>query len=64
MDAAVVRELARRVGTVTASARFREKLNALGFVPRGSSPEGLRSFGEREIAQYKPIVEAARIRVD
>jgi tripartite-type tricarboxylate transporter receptor subunit TctC len=64
MDGPLVRELARRVGVVTASAKFRERLEALGFVPRASSPEGLRAFVEREIAQYKPIVEAAKIRVE
>lgn len=64
MEPPVVRELARRVGVVTASAKFRERLEALGFVPRGSTPEGLRAFVEKEIAEYKPIVEAAKIRVD
>ena len=28
------------------------------------TPEGLRAFMEREIAQYRPIVDAAKIRVD
>ena len=64
MDPALVRELARRVGVVTASARFRERLESLGFVPRASSPEGLRAFVEGEIARYRPIVEAAKIRVE
>ena len=64
MDPSLARELARRVGVVTGSPRFRERLEALGFVPRASTPEGLRAFVEKEIAQYKPIVEAARIRVD
>ncbi len=64
MDGALVRELARRVGGVTASARFRERLEALGFVPRASNPEGLRAFVEQEIARYQPIVEAAKIRVE
>ncbi len=64
MDGALVRELARRVGVVTASARFRERLEALGFVPRASNPEGLRAFVEQEIARYQPIVEAAKIRVE
>ena len=64
MDGALARELARRVGVVTASARFRERLEALGFVPRASSPEGLRAFVEQEIARYRPIVEAAKIRVE
>ncbi len=64
MDAALARELARRVGVVTASARFRERLEALGFVPRASSPEGLRAFVAEEIARYRPIVEAAKIRVE
>jgi tripartite-type tricarboxylate transporter receptor subunit TctC len=64
MDPALVRELARRVGVVTASAKFRERLEALGFVPRATTPEGLRAFVEKEIAQYRPIVEAAKIRVE
>lgn len=64
MDAALVRELARRVGVVTASAKLRERLERLGFVPRSTSPEGLRAFVEKEIAQYRPIVEAAKIRVE
>lgn len=64
MDAPLARELARRVGVVTASARFRERLESLGFVPRASGPEGLRAFVEQEIARYRPIVEAAKIRVE
>ena len=64
MDPALVREFARRVRVVTASAKFRERLEQLGFVPRSSTPEGLRAFVEKEIAQYKPIVEAAKIRVE
>jgi hypothetical protein len=38
-------------------------LEQLGFVPRSTSPEGLRAFVE-EIAQYKPIAETAKIRVE
>jgi tripartite-type tricarboxylate transporter receptor subunit TctC len=64
MDPALMQELARRVGVVTASARFRERLDALGFVPRASSPQGLREFVEAEIVRYRPIVEAAKIRVE
>lgn len=64
MDAGLVAELSRRIGAVTASAQFRQRLQALGFVPRGSGPDGLRRFVEQEIAQYRPIVEAAKIRVD
>jgi len=64
MEPALVRDLARRVGAVTGSARFRERLESLGFVPRTSTPEGLRAFVESEIARYRPIVEAAKIRVD
>lgn len=64
IDPALVRELARRVGVVTGSTRFRERLESLGFVPRASSPEGLRAFVEGEIARYRPIVEAAKIRVE
>jgi tripartite-type tricarboxylate transporter receptor subunit TctC len=64
VDPALVRDLSRRVGTVTASPRFRERLEQLGFVPRSTTPEGLRAFVEKEIAQYRPIVEAAKIRVE
>ena len=64
MEPGLVEELARRVGLVTASARFRERLERLGFVPRASSPEGLRRFVEQEIAQYRPIVQAAGLRVE
>ncbi|MBV1796349.1 tripartite tricarboxylate transporter substrate binding protein [Siccirubricoccus sp. G192] len=64
MEPAIVAELSRRVGVVTASAQFRQRLETLGFVPRGSSPEGLRQFVEQEIAQYRPIVQAAGIRVE
>jgi tripartite-type tricarboxylate transporter receptor subunit TctC len=64
MDPAVVAELSRRVGVVTASERFRDRLRALGFTPRGTSPEGLRQFVEAEIAQYRHIVQAAGIRVE
>ena len=64
MEPAIVAELSRRVGVVTASAPFRQRLETLGFVPRGSSPEGLRQFVEQEIAQYRPIVQAAGIRVE
>ncbi len=64
MDAGLVAELSRRVAVVTASDKFRARLQALGFVPRGSDPAGLRAFVEQEIAHYRPIVEAAKIRVD
>jgi tripartite-type tricarboxylate transporter receptor subunit TctC len=64
MEPTIVAELSRRVGVVTASAQFRQRLETLGFVPRGSSPEGLRQFVEQEIAQYRPIVQAAGIRVE
>lgn len=64
MEPALTEELSRRVGQVTASARFRERLEKLGFVPRASSPEGLRQFVEEEIARYRPIVQAAGIRVE
>lgn len=64
MEAGLVAELSRRIGTVTASTKFRQRLQALGFVPRGSGPDGLRAFVEQEIAQYRPIVEAAKIRVE
>ena len=64
LEPVLVRELALRVGVVTASARFRERLEALGFVPRASSPQGLREFVEAEVARYRPIVEAAKIRVE
>lgn len=64
MDPALVRDVSRRVGVVTASAKFRDRLEALGFVPRASTPEGLRSFVEGEIARYRPIVEAAKIKVE
>jgi tripartite-type tricarboxylate transporter receptor subunit TctC len=59
----LAQELSRRVGTVVRSDRFGERLRAMGFVPRATTPEGLKAFVEQEIAQTRPIVEAAGIRV-
>ena len=64
MEPALLGEVSGRLGVVPAPGKFRERLEQLGFVPRPSTPEGLRAFVEKEIAQYRLIVEAAKIRVE
>lgn len=64
MDRALANELSQRVGRVVNSDQFRDRLRALGFVPRSSTPEEMQRFIEQEIAQYRPIIQAAGIRVN
>ncbi|MCC7425636.1 MAG: tripartite tricarboxylate transporter substrate binding protein [Alphaproteobacteria bacterium] len=64
MDAEATATLARLIGAVTQSARFKERLAALGFSARSTTPEGLRRFVEAEVAKYREIVQAANIRVE
>ncbi|HYZ34740.1 MAG TPA: tripartite tricarboxylate transporter substrate binding protein [Crenalkalicoccus sp.] len=56
--------LSARVRQAAGSVRLGEKLAALGFTPRAGTPAELRAFVEGEIARYRPIVEAAHIRVE
>jgi hypothetical protein len=41
---------------------LRARLVALGFVPIGSKPEGLRTRVEAEITKWTRIIEAANIK--
>jgi tripartite-type tricarboxylate transporter receptor subunit TctC len=59
----VVEELSRRVSTVVNSAAFGDRLRAMGFMPRATTPTGLRDFVQSEIDVARPIVQAAGVRV-
>ncbi len=63
MPAPVVARLNATIVKIAASPSFSERLNALGFMPKSSSPEGLRDFMAAEMRRYKPIVDAAHIRI-
>lgn len=60
----IAEELSRRVGKVVNSPVFGDRLRAMGFVPRATTPQGLRDFVVQEIETARPIVQAAGIRVE
>lgn len=64
LDAAAAAYLGKEVREVVGSAAFKAKLAPVGFEPTYRDGAGLRAYMIEEMARYKPIVEAARIKVE
>lgn len=52
---------ARELAAVTAMQEVREKVEALGFVPRGTTPAEYRTRFQAELAKWGPIIRQAGI---
>jgi len=59
--AAVTQRLAAEVQKALADPEVREKLNALGLTPRGSSPEELGAATRAQLARYGALIKANNI---
>jgi tripartite-type tricarboxylate transporter receptor subunit TctC len=55
--------LERDVQSVVKSARFRDRLAALGFEPNYRDAAGLEAYVVAEMAKYAPIVKASNLKV-
>jgi tripartite-type tricarboxylate transporter receptor subunit TctC len=58
---AITHRLATEVQKALADAEVREKLNALGLTPRGSSPEELGTATRAQLAKYGALIKANNI---
>ena len=64
LDAAAAQFLGKEVAAVVASSVFKGKLAPVGFEPTYRDGPGLRAYIIQEMTRYKPIVEAAKIKVE
>jgi tripartite-type tricarboxylate transporter receptor subunit TctC len=58
---AIVDRLNKEVNAALAAPEVRQRLNAVGVEPRGSTPEEFRAFLVAEIAKWKAVIERANI---
>lgn len=58
---AIGERFARELSAVTAMPEVREKVEALGFVPRGTTPAEYRTRFQAELAKWGPIIRQAGI---
>ncbi len=61
---AAIARLNAEVGTILASPRFRQALEAQGAVPGGGTPEQMARFLESEIAKWAKVIRDGNIRPD
>jgi tripartite-type tricarboxylate transporter receptor subunit TctC len=54
------RELLQALGTES----VQQKLNDVGLIADGTTPEGLRQFIASESGKWKPVIEATGIKLD
>jgi tripartite-type tricarboxylate transporter receptor subunit TctC len=58
---AITHRLASEVQKALADPEVREKLNALGLTPRGSTPEELGTATRAQLAKYGALIKANNI---
>jgi len=58
---AVIDRLNREVNAAVAAADVKQRLEDLGVVARGSTPEGLKDLLVAEIAKWRAVIERAKI---
>ena len=59
---AIGERFARELAAVLAMPEVKERVESLGFVPRGSTPAAYRARFEAELAKWGPIIRQAGIR--
>jgi tripartite-type tricarboxylate transporter receptor subunit TctC len=60
----IVRKMNDDTVAALAEPAIRAKLNQLGLIPAGSTPEALGALLRREMAKWEPVIRAANIKVN
>ena len=60
----IVRKISADTNAALTEPAIKDKLAASGYVAEGSSPRGLPSCSEREIAKWSAVIKSVGIKID